>query len=376
MKALESRKAILNTLLLVGILFFIRTKIALFFIGLYLLSRFKSFKASSYLFVGTLLISAFYTVLKWGIDLPLSLFLCVFVILLTNIVINARFSLIVTSIMSFCFVYISILQFQNTISVDRAWKNGRGVEIEFAMLYAFAFFLIALIIWFYTKYYEKREKKIMEMYQLVKLGRLSSGFLHDLLNPLTALLCNLEQKKEMQEDLNTAFLITQKMRNFLISTKKQFSCGEKKEMFLINYEVEQVLEVLSYYIRKNKIEVEFKALKKIKLYGDPVKFSHAVLNIVSNAIDAYSFCEDSFKKIEIYLVKKNGKIMLCVRDFAKGVPVEVQNKIFKPFFTTKEHGIGIGLALVKNIIENDFNGNVYFKNNKGHGATFVVKIKG
>ena len=76
-------------------------------------------------------------------------------------------------------------------------------------------------------------------------------------------------------------------------------------MFLINYEVEQVLEVLSYYIRKNKIEVEFKALKKIKLYGDPVKFSHAVLNIVSNAIDAYSFCEDSFKKIEIYLVKKN-----------------------------------------------------------------------
>lgn len=197
MKALESRKAILNTLLLVGILFFIRTKIALFFIGLYLLSRFKSFKASSYLFVGTLLISAFYTVLKWGIDLPLSLFLCVFVILLTNIVINARLSLIVTSIMSFCFVYISILQFQNTISVDRAWKNGRGVEIEFAMLYAFAFFLIALIIWFYTKYYEKREKKIMEMYQLVKLGRLSSGFLHDLLNPLTALLCNLEQKKEV-----------------------------------------------------------------------------------------------------------------------------------------------------------------------------------
>ncbi|MDD2909679.1 MAG: ATP-binding protein, partial [Candidatus Pacebacteria bacterium] len=52
-----------------------------------------------------------------------------------------------------------------------------------------------------------------------------------------------------------------------------------------------------------------------------------------------------------------------------------ENEIFKAFFTTKKNGTGVGLSLVKNIVEKDFNGEINFKNNENQGTTFIIKFK-
>ncbi|HET6990034.1 MAG TPA: HAMP domain-containing sensor histidine kinase, partial [Bacteroidia bacterium] len=90
-----------------------------------------------------------------------------------------------------------------------------------------------------------------------------------------------------------------------------------------------------------------------------------------NAIQAIP--EDRKGKIDVSLSKQNHSFIVAVKDNGTGIADEVFDKIFVPNFTTKTHGMGLGLAMVKNIVET-CNGQIWFETSKGKGTTFYVSF--
>ncbi len=94
-------------------------------------------------------------------------------------------------------------------------------------------------------------------------------------------------------------------------------------------------------------------------------------NLISNAIECVRTGETPL--ITIILEKRKEHALLSITDNGSGIPEKQQSQIFEPNFTTKSSGTGLGLAMVKRIID-DLNGDLYFTTELGIGTTFYVSI--
>ncbi|MEQ8241177.1 MAG: HAMP domain-containing sensor histidine kinase, partial [Cyclobacteriaceae bacterium] len=98
--------------------------------------------------------------------------------------------------------------------------------------------------------------------------------------------------------------------------------------------------------------------------------SRALTNIILNAIQAV---KDKKPKIEIFLVVKEKSVLISIRDNGQGMSEEIKRNVFKPYFSTKSTGSGIGLAVAKKGIENA-GGNIWFETKEMEGTTFFIKL--
>jgi C4-dicarboxylate-specific signal transduction histidine kinase len=226
-------------------------------------------------------------------------------------------------------------------------------------------------------------EKIAQVYRFAEFGRLSSGFFHDLVNPITIVCLNLERINgsrikeigEAKNYLSKAVDATRRLESFIMTARKQIRKEEEKKIFSVYDEVQQIIEMLSYKARKANVEVKLKMSEALELFGDSVRFSQAITNLVANAIDAYANISSQTKKVEIKVFYKNNSIFLEIKDFGEGIKKDNLKLIFEPFFSTKqEQGIGIGLSLTKDIIEKDFGGSIEVFSEEGEGAKFVLKF--
>jgi two-component system nitrogen regulation sensor histidine kinase NtrY len=120
------------------------------------------------------------------------------------------------------------------------------------------------------------------------------------------------------------------------------------------------------------IELDTGGLKEIRTYGDPEQFQRVIINLVKNGIQ--SVPEGRKKKILITLEKAPEQTaIVTVTDNGKGVPEEIQDKLFSPNFTTKSGGMGMGLAISSNIVKS-MNGNIWYRTRAGEGTSFYVKV--
>ncbi len=94
-------------------------------------------------------------------------------------------------------------------------------------------------------------------------------------------------------------------------------------------------------------------------------------NLVKNAVQAYP--KDQTALVRISCQRQGDYYRVEVKDFGCGIPEDLKPKIFSPSFTTKTGGMGLGLSMVKSIIEN-FNGTVSFYSEEGHGTSFIFKL--
>lgn len=120
----------------------------------------------------------------------------------------------------------------------------------------------------------------------------------------------------------------------------------------------------------SKISIETE-LKELFINGDKDQFVRVFNNLIKNALQAIP--TERVGKIVISIEKTNGKARISIEDNGIGIAEEKQHKIFVPYFTTKSNGTGLGLAMVKQIIENH-NGTIIFESSEGSGTAFKIEI--
>ena len=102
---------------------------------------------------------------------------------------------------------------------------------------------------------------------------------------------------------------------------------------------------------------------------DKTQLIRVVTNLVKNATQALNTVEN--KKIEVTVSEKKDTIIIVISDNGKGIDDEDKDKIFEPKFTTKSSGMGLGLPMVKNIIET-YNGTITFTTELNKGSVFKI----
>jgi signal transduction histidine kinase len=136
--------------------------------------------------------------------------------------------------------------------------------------------------------------------------------------------------------------------------------------------VDKIRSTLTLFSNTESVDFIFEhESEAILVYADKEQLSRVFINLLKNAIQ--SIPESRQGKVGISLVLNGNMVRISITDNGKGIPEELQNKLFTPSFTTKSSGMGLGLSIVKNIIES-FGGHITFKTKVNHGTTFIFEL--
>jgi signal transduction histidine kinase len=140
----------------------------------------------------------------------------------------------------------------------------------------------------------------------------------------------------------------------------------------LNADVEQVLQLLHSELTTRRISVGTRLAPSLSAVpGDHIQLQQVLLNLVINGCDAMqaNVEEDRRLVIETAVGDAKGQLRVSVTDCGEGIPSDKLEKIFEPFYSTKESGLGMGLAICQAIIKSH-GGHLWVTNNPGRGATF------
>jgi nitrogen fixation/metabolism regulation signal transduction histidine kinase len=205
---------------------------------------------------------------------------------------------------------------------------------------------------------------------------------HEIKNPLTPMRLSVQHllrswkdnKENFDEYLEkvTRTLIEQiDNLSFIASEFSNFAKMPKAFNEEINI-VEKIRSTLTLFANTENVDFIFEhESEHIMVYADKEQLSRVFINLLKNAIQAIPDARQG--KVGISLVLNGKMVRVSITDNGKGIPEELQNKLFTPSFTTKSSGMGLGLSIVKNIIES-FGGNITFKTKVNHGTTFIFEL--
>lgn len=233
---------------------------------------------------------------------------------------------------------------------------------------------------------KKTEEEILKIQKLESVGLLAGKIAHDFNNVLTGIIGNLslaqvyiDNKEELKELLSSAKDVSIHAKT-ITSQLLAFSKGGAPIKELVD-PLEVIKSVLDFSLKGTSIEYELNILSndRFYIYADKNQYFQAINNIIINAMQANSengkiVLNLEYKELENFNDEKINKKFYCIvsiEDEGPGIPPEIANKIFNPFFTTKSSGTGLGLSSVKTIC-NNHSGYVFFKNKEKKGAIFYL----
>ncbi|MBV6644146.1 MAG: HAMP domain-containing histidine kinase [Cyclobacteriaceae bacterium] len=197
---------------------------------------------------------------------------------------------------------------------------------------------------------------------------------HEIKNPLTPMRLKIQQMQRSIERSSPQYkslhsLITQ--IDTLSAIADSFS--EFAKMPIPENEVfdfsELVADISGLYQNEN-VSIEAKVEPGIEVCADPKMLGRILNNLILNGVQAV---DDQKPSIKISLRKRGTKVLLTVQDNGAGIPEGLREKVFTPYFSTKEMGSGIGLAIAKKGIE-QANGNIWFESEMGEGTSFYISL--
>lgn len=228
---------------------------------------------------------------------------------------------------------------------------------------------------------ESQIQRNLELERFAEFGRICANLLHEVASPLTAASLNLDLCDGSESKaLVDARRNLHQLERYLNATRQQLKSESKLENFGVNCEFKRLLLVMEPIATSNGIKIIYRSDANYRLYGDPVKFTQVLANLISNSIDAYRgiAMESSQKTILVQVSATSKSLKLKVIDHGKGIEPEAMPWIFKPFYSTKsttERGTGIGLTMVKRVVEDDFKGTINVVSSLRLGTRFIINLK-
>lgn len=239
----------------------------------------------------------------------------------------------------------------------------------------------------------RSQNELIRTEKLAAIGRLASGFAHDLNNPLSSILAFLELGERALPDPLPADL-PEKLPHYLTRARaaadycralsrnllafaRRKPLGEGEQVpFDVRNTIMATLDICHAALKASGAEVEVDLPSGISLNGDPSALQQVVMNLVTNAADAVAERKDEQQgKVFIRGVPKDDGLMLEIIDNGPGIPEELAARVFEALFTTKkdDRGTGLGLFVVRRIVE-ESGGTIEFTSEPGEGTHFIVQL--
>jgi len=229
---------------------------------------------------------------------------------------------------------------------------------------------------------KEQDSIISEQGKLASMGEMIGNIAHQWRQPLNALSGHIQfldddyddklvDKKYIDNFIISNMKIIRFMSNTIDDFRNFFKTNKEKSLFSVRDKINETLSILSSSIKESDIKININTEDFI-INSRASEFQQVILNIVTNAKDALNEKAIDNKIIEINIHKSG---IVTISDNAQGIPQGILNRIFEPYFTTKEKssGTGIGLYMSKRIIEDSMGGEITVSN-ISIGAEIKIKL--
>jgi len=237
-------------------------------------------------------------------------------------------------------------------------------------------------------HYNSMATKLKQAYQQIKRmerieawQEMARRLAHEVKNPLTPIKLSAERllyayefkTEEFAEILKktTSTIIdeTKRLENLVNEFSKFARLPSMKiERKNIKNTLQELLDFFRTAYPDYKIEDQI-LFDELYVDYDENQIKQVIINLMKNALEAYL---DGDKWVLISAEKRENNLVISILDKGPGIPVDIQDKIFEPYFSTKKQGVGIGLAIAERIIS-EHNGNIWFETGEG-GSIFFVEL--
>jgi PAS domain S-box-containing protein len=218
------------------------------------------------------------------------------------------------------------------------------------------------------------------------MGEMIGNIAHQWRQPLTAISLLVQDlgecyvygdftKEYLDTNIRNALNVIQHMSHTIDDFRNFFKQEKEKQAFSVGEVVARSLSFIESSLRFNNIAVEIEIDDDLLAFGFPNEFSQVLINIIGNAKEAFRERGTSDPLIRIQGCREGKKTVVTIADNAGGIPEEIIDRIFEPYFTSRkqENGTGLGLYMSKTIIEKNMDGKLTVSNVDG-GACFRIII--
>ena len=222
------------------------------------------------------------------------------------------------------------------------------------------------------------EDQLRQADRLTALGELSAGLAHEIRNPLGSIRGTAEIlydslpedhhfgefSKILIKEVDRLNQVVEDFLNFArpnSNPQTEFKPGEV---------LHEVIQLVQQQAIAGRIAIHWEQPPIPLAVGDPIQFKQVFLNLILNALQAIQ--SDGEVWIESKIAEE--ETILIFRDSGPGIPVDLLDKVFNPFFTTKLDGTGLGLAITYRIVQS-YHGKISVNNSPNGGAEFVLTLK-
>jgi len=233
----------------------------------------------------------------------------------------------------------------------------------------------------------RAQAELVHVTRVTTLGELTASIAHEVNQPLSGILnnssaClrwlagdspNLDEAREalrrILRDGNRASDVISRIRALVRKTDTE------KSPLDVNDAIQEVAALAQSEVQRNNVAMQMELAHDLPLVlGDRVQLQQVILNLVMNGVEAMASVVDRPRELVIYSRHhESTKVLVAVRDSGTGLHSENLDQLFKPFFSTKPKGMGMGLAISRSILENH-GGRLWAAPNDGPGATFQFTL--
>lgn len=232
----------------------------------------------------------------------------------------------------------------------------------------------------------RADEEILKIKKLESVGVLAGGIAHDFNNLLAAIFGNISLAKMHIKSSSKAYHFIESSENAInratALTKQLLTFAKGGEPVKDYVHLPSAIQDLTdFNLRGSNVKAEYNIQPELwATQIDKGQFSQVITNLVINAKQAMPEGGTIFVKIENHIKRKTSiskqqdkEVKISIQDHGSGIPKKYLNKVFDPYFTTKQQGSGLGLAMVYSIIQKH-NGHIEVKSKRDTGTTFTIYI--
>ena len=236
------------------------------------------------------------------------------------------------------------------------------------------------------KQIRQQDHMIIRQSRQVAMGEIMNNVAHHWRQPLTAVGLIVQDIQDafheneltdeyLQESVGEAMKQLQQMSKTITDISELFITTKVEISFNVKEEIEKMIQVLSQNFKENDINTYLDCEKDCTVLGYPHEFAQVVFNILTNAKEIIIQRECKERNIFLKTSNENKTCKIIIEDTGGGIDDEMIDKIFEPYFSTKENlvGTGLGLYMSKMLIEKNMKGSLRVQNTE-KGAAFTIEI--